>query len=151
MRLTDAAKKRLDKLVAAFKQAECKTDTATIANNEDAIRMLAVWSACAKDWRPKGRQPTRKDERWRWMWLCLHFDLEELAALSGVSEAQTMRVLRQCMGVRVAYPNGEISEHARKLIEDHGRAKGPGTTRGRPRGAKDTKPRKSRRRHSDDE
>lgn len=146
-----ANKKRLDKLVAEFQGQEERSQVATIVDNRDAIGILGAWCAIEKDWRPAGKMPRDGLGKWRWLWSCAYYNQEELAALSGLDEKQAARTLRVCVGMRLIYPNGEISTHAQELLEAHGRAKAPGPARGRPPGSKDKKKRKTRGSDDDDE
>jgi hypothetical protein len=139
---------RLDRYLAGFRGEEKKSQVATVVDKPSAIVVLGVWAACAKDWRPKGRAPRDEFALWRWLWSCVWFDAEELAAVSGLSETEAARVLRMCMGLRLVYPDGSISKHAQQLLEDHGRSRRPGVAKGRPKGSKD---RKARKVGSDDE
>ena len=143
--MTGPEKKRLERYLARFVKAERKSQVATVAGDVDTMNVLAVWSACRKDWIPEGRAPKDDFELWRWLWSCVWFDREELAALSNLGELQAERVLRRCYGLRIAYPDGGISKHATQLLEAHGRANEPEkSNRGRPKGSKDSKPRKKR-------
>ena len=150
--MTGPEKKRLDSYLAPYRKTEKKAQVATIADNAEALKVLAVWPATQRDWRPFGRAPRDEFERWRWLWSCVWLDREELAAFSDLGEMQAERVLRVCYGLRIAYPDGTISKHAQQLLESHGKAKDPGTvTRGRPKGSKDKTPRKGRKKANDDD
>ena len=135
---------KLARHLAGFRKLEKKSQVATVVDKPAAITMLGVWSACEKDWRPQGRAPKQDFELWRWLWQSVWFDLEGLAAISGLSETEAARVLRVCMGLRLVYPDGTISKHAQQLLEDHGRARAPGNAKGRPRGSRDKEKRKTR-------
>ncbi len=139
------ADKKLAGYLAEFRKQEKKSQVATIADNRDVVAVLAVWPACARAWRPVGKAPREPFARWRWLWRCVWLDLEELAGHSqqGLLEAESN--LRVCYALRIAYPDGTISKHAKQLIESHGRARDPSkVTTGRPKGSKDKAPRKSR-------
>ena len=149
--MTGAEKRRLAKFLAPYRKAEKRAQVATIADNSEVLKVLATWPACRRDWRPEGRAPKDAFERWRWLWSCVWLDVEELAAFSDLGELQAERVLRVCYGLRIAYPDGTISKPAQTLLESHGKARDPGTaTRGRPKGSKDKKPRKSRANDNDE-
>ena len=61
--MTGAEKRRLDAYCAPYRKAEKRAQVATIADNEEALRVLAVWPACRSDWRPEGRAPRDEFER----------------------------------------------------------------------------------------
>lgn len=142
--MNSTEKKRLEGLLKPYRAEERKAHLATMIDDTDAIRVLAAWGSCRSDWKPEGATPRDEGERWRWLWSCVWFDREELAARSKLSETQVERLLRVCVGARVAYPDGNISKYARILVEDFVRARSPGHQRGRPKGTKDKVKRKKR-------
>ena len=103
----------LKNLLAPYRKDESDIGTAAIVGNDDAIAVLSAWTSITTRWsrptREHGKRPADADDRWRWIWLGVDFDIEGLARASQLSEAAAYYQLRSLVQLRLVYPDGSVS------------------------------------------
>lgn len=133
----------LTKDLAKFRKLESLEDLATVVDDANAIRLIASWPRIEIAWKkPRTQRPRASAPLWWWLWKGVSFDRAALASAAKVSEQAAHALVRMCASARVIYPDGSVSNDARKLISTHVETRMPGKRRGRPVGAKDAKKRK---------
>ena len=140
----------LAKLLKPYKASEDEYKVAMILDSPEAIRVMAAWPGIRKKWaKYGGKMPADKALAWQWIWRCLTYDLEALALATRLSQRAAVSTLRVLVAAHAIYPDGTLSEAASKILDGYVQrriAAKPGAPRGggRPKGAKDAKPRRER-------
>ena len=112
-----------EEAVEKFRSQEQVEDVLAITNVKDpqAIRLrrlVVAWGKIKIDRISVQRPaPPAEDEKelWKWMWECVRYDPEELRQVSGVRVGVEM-LMRVLIGNRIIYPDGTVSEYAKKVI-----------------------------------
>lgn len=108
-----------EEVLKEFKTKETAEDIIPILTSEDIQKLVVAWPKIViKRLQPRDPLPDDRNERWSWLWKTVTWCEKDLQEISGVPEAKFKRLLNQVRGNRLIYPDGSVSSHASKYLNN---------------------------------
>lgn len=112
----------ITELLRMFRALEANEDAIPVLGDEDAMKILSVWSKTDQRWtspkkKPPAFTPNRHAELWQWICSGWHVDESSIVVGSGLSAAVVHTKIRMLMTSRLIYPDGEMSKAARTALQ----------------------------------
>ena len=110
-------------LLRPYRKHEQLLGLTVVTGDLTALRVLAAWLTWpTPPWR-RARRKQPADERllWDWIWepVWNAIDFGDFGLAAGLAPGDAERALRTCLSARLVYPDGEISEGAKALLQAH--------------------------------
>ncbi len=109
---------RWNELLAELKKAAMIQDVLPIVSDPAAQKLLLAWPrTCLRYEEPPGAPPEDENGQWRWLWLGVAWDENELAAISALQPFVLRIKLDQMKGNRLIFPDGSVSQYAERYLK----------------------------------
>lgn len=117
-------KNSLTEILRALRTLESPDDIIPVLGDEDAMKVMIAWSKTDQRWSmPRGKVPTLQagnhQSVWSWIVLGWTFDHALIAKIAGVGPRVVHQKLEMLVGLRLIYPDGQMSKSARTALQVH--------------------------------
>src|SRR5689334_17851503 len=107
---------RVQDLLRPFKESENPSNVKFIANDNEAILILSIWSdlpVLLKEPLVLGGPPLHKPNLWKYVWKYRRIDYREIEKKTGLSDRKVIHEkLNLLVNHQLIYPDGSISHPA---------------------------------------